>query len=98
MEYKELVQHLSFKKLDTLTEAVDITRHFAVANRLQTEAGVNLTSSAPKKTHQGFSLYEAGGGAKQKQAECRHFKKTGKCKFGNKCRFKHVKKAGIAHQ
>ena len=36
MEYKELVQHLSFKKLDTLKEAVDITRDFAVANRLST--------------------------------------------------------------
>ena len=100
MDYKELVQHLSFKKLDTLKEAVDITRDFAVANRLETEAGVNLTSSVSRNVHQVFSIYEAGGGAgggeKQEQAECRHFKKTGKCKYGNKCRFKHVKKAGIA--
>ena len=26
----------------------------------------------------------------------RHFEKTGKCKYGNKCRFEHVRKAGIA--
>ena len=96
MEYRELVQHLSFKKLDTLKEAVAITRDFAVAKRLETEADVNLTSSVSKKTHQVFSIHEAGGGAKQEQAECRHFKKTGKCKYGNKCRFKHVKKADIA--
>ena len=63
MEYKELVQHLSFKKLETLKDAVDITRDFAVANRLDTEAGVNLTSSVSKKAHQVFSIYEADGGA-----------------------------------
>ena len=51
MEYKELVQHLSFKKMATLKEAVDITRDFAVANRLETEAGVNLTSSVSRKAH-----------------------------------------------
>ena len=56
MKYKELVQHLSIKKLDTLKEAVDITRDFAVANRLETEAGVNLTASTPRKTHQVFFI------------------------------------------
>ena len=79
---------------------MDITRDFAVANKLETEAGVNLTSSVSKKAHQVFSIYEAGGGAgegaKQEKAECRHLQTTGKCKFGNTCRFKHVKKAGIA--
>ena len=64
MEYKELVQHLSFKKLDTMKEA-----------------GVNLTSSVSKKAHQVFSIYEAGGGAKQEQAERGHFEKAGKCKY-----------------
>ena len=69
MEYKELVQHLSFKKLDTLKEAVDITRDFAVANRLETEAGVSHTSSAPRKTHQVFSLYGGGVGAQSKNSK-----------------------------
>ena len=90
MEYKKFVQHLSFKKLDTLKEAVDITRNFAVANRLETEASVHLTASTPRKTHQVFSLSDGGFGAKQEQQECRHFKKTGKCKDGNKCSFKHI--------
>ena len=63
MEYKELVQHLAFKRLETLKEAVDIRRDFAVANKLETEAGVNLTSSVSKKAHKVFSVFEAGGGA-----------------------------------
>ena len=62
MEYKELVQHLSFKKLDSPREAVDITRDFALSNRLETEAGVNLTASTPRKVHQFFSLSGGDGG------------------------------------
>ena len=67
-----------------------------MANRLEAEAGVSVS----KKALQVFSIYEAGGGAgggaKQEQAECGHFKKKGKGKYGNKCRVKHVKKAGVA--
>jgi hypothetical protein len=90
MEYKELVQHLSFKKLDSLREAVDITRDFAIANRLENEAGVNLAATAPRKVHQVFSMSGGGGGARQEQQECRHYRNTGKCKYGTKCRYKHV--------
>ena len=62
-----LVQHLSFKRLATLKEAVDITRDFAVANRLETEAGVNLTSSVSKKLKlTRYSQYMMQVGAKSK--------------------------------
>ena len=73
MEYKELVQHLSFLK-----EAVDITRDFAVANKLETEAGVNLKSSVSKKAHQVFSVFEAGGGGKARTDRMQAFKKDRK--------------------
>ena len=78
MEYKELVQHLSFKRLETLKEAVDITRDFAVANKLETEAGVNLTSSVSKKAHQVFSVFEAGGGGKARTDRMQAFQKDRK--------------------
>ena len=59
MEYKE--QHLSFKRLATLKEAVDITRDFEVATKWETEAGVNFTSSVSKKAHQVFQFLRQVG-------------------------------------
>jgi hypothetical protein len=86
-EYKEVVQHINFAKISTLKEAVDVTRDFAVSNFLESEAGVNLAVSAPRKVHQVFSLSGGGGGAQQ---ECKNFSKTGRCRFGTKCKFVHV--------
>jgi hypothetical protein len=86
-EYKEVVQHINFAKISTLKEAVDVTRDFAVSNFLESEAGVNLAVSAPRKVHQVFSLSGGGGGAQQ---ECKNFSKAGRCRFGTKCKFVHV--------
>ena len=98
MEYKELVQHLSFKKLETLKEAVEITRDFAVANRLETESGVNLTSSAPKKTHQVFSFYEGVGAQSKKRQNAGISKRQESANMATNFAFNMLERQALHHQ
>ena len=61
MEYKELVQHLRFRKVNSLKSVVDQARDFAVANHLENEAGISLSSTAPRKVQQVFSMTDGAG-------------------------------------
>ena len=69
MEYKELVQHLRFRKVNSLKSAVDQARDFAIANRLENEAGINLASTAPRKVQQVFAVTDGIGVQNKMNAE-----------------------------